>query len=151
MHYAFDISRNQTVLAQNAEQPLAVDLQFLSTEEWQYAIDTSTLTFHNNPPPSGQLPSPVFDAGLPPFTITVVACPIEWNLAGDTFVTSPPINPTCTGAPKNITLWPYGVREPNTVVSWSSNVFHAKATKLRIGEFPRLLSKGEHVDLAACV
>jgi len=118
LHYAFDISRNQTLLVQNTEQPLAVDLQFLPTEEWQYAIDVSTLTFHNNPPPSGQLPTPIFDAGLPPYTITVLACPIQWNLAGSNFVTSPPVDPTCTGGAKSVTLWPYG------------------ATKLRIGEFP---------------
>ncbi|KIJ69295.1 hypothetical protein HYDPIDRAFT_79675 [Hydnomerulius pinastri MD-312] len=118
LHYAFDISRNQTVLAQNSQQPLAVDLQFLPTEAWEYAIDTSTLTFHSNPPSSDDLPSPIFDYGLPPLTITATACPITWNLAGSNFVTSPPTNPTCIGAATNITLWPFG------------------ATKLRIGEFP---------------
>ncbi|EGO20580.1 hypothetical protein SERLADRAFT_441925 [Serpula lacrymans var. lacrymans S7.9] len=118
LHYAFDISRNQTILAQNAQQPLAVDLQYLATEAWQYAIDPSTLTFNSNPPSSGELPSPIFDAGLPPLTITVTACPVAWGLAGDTFADSPPVSPSCTGAPTNITLWPFG------------------ATKLRIGEFP---------------
>ncbi|KAH7928745.1 hypothetical protein BV22DRAFT_1126265 [Leucogyrophana mollusca] len=118
LHYAFDISRNQTVLTQNAQQPLAVDLQFLATEAWQYAIDPSTLTFHSNPPSSGTLPSPIFDSGLPPLTITATACLIEWGLAGSEFVDSPPENPECTGAPTEITLWPFG------------------ATKLRIGEFP---------------
>ncbi|KAH7921753.1 hypothetical protein BV22DRAFT_1038302 [Leucogyrophana mollusca] len=118
LHYAFDISRNQTVLAQNSQQPLAVDLQYLATDTWQYAIDTSSLKFNSNPPSSGTLPSPIFDAGLPPLTITAVACPIEWDLAGSNFAASPPESPTCTGSPTNITLWPFG------------------ATKLRIGEFP---------------
>ncbi|KIJ65204.1 hypothetical protein HYDPIDRAFT_88757 [Hydnomerulius pinastri MD-312] len=126
LHYAFDISRHVPQVyylriisrSHSLQQPLAVDLQFLSTDSWNYAIDPSTLTFHSNEPSSGQLPSPIFDAGLPPLTITATACLIEWNLAGQTFVDPPPQNPTCTGTQTNITLWPYG------------------ATKLRIGEFP---------------
>ncbi|TBU30569.1 hypothetical protein BD309DRAFT_951719 [Dichomitus squalens] len=118
LHYAFDISRSQKVLAQNAQQPLAVDLEFDTTETWQYAIDPSTLVFHGSTPSGGKLPSPVFDSGLPPFTITATACPIDWEVAGDTFAAAPPTNPTCTGAVKNITLWPFG------------------STKLRISEFP---------------
>lgn len=109
LHYAFDIPKNQTTLSTNAQQPLAVDLEYDSTSAWQYAIDTSTLVFNNNPPVSGSLPSPVYDTGLPPLTITVLACQIEWGLAGDTFPDSPPENATCTGPATNITLWPYGV------------------------------------------
>lgn len=93
----------------NAQQPLAVDLEFDATGTWQYAIDTSTLVFKNTPPASGSLPSPVYDTGLPPLSITVLACQIEWDLAGDTFADSPPANATCTGPATNITLWPYGV------------------------------------------
>ncbi|KAI0675672.1 hypothetical protein C8Q78DRAFT_988207 [Trametes maxima] len=118
LHYAFDIARSQKVLKRNAQQPLAVDLEFDATDAWQYAIDPSTLTFHGSTPSGGSLPSPVFDAGKPPFTITASACPIDWEVAGDTFAASPPTNPACTGAATNITLWPFG------------------ATKLRIGEFP---------------
>ncbi|KAH7910483.1 hypothetical protein BJ138DRAFT_100732 [Hygrophoropsis aurantiaca] len=118
LHYAFDISRNQTVLTQNSMQPLAVDLQFLATSSWQYAIDPSTLQFHSNPPASGALPSPIFDSGLPPLTITATACLIEWGMAGHEWADSPPENAACVGQPTEITLWPYG------------------ATKLRIGEFP---------------
>lgn len=110
LHYAYDISRTQTVLAQDAEQPMAVDLEFDATAPWQYAIDPDTLVFNDQPPASGQLPSPVFDSGLPPYTITAIACPIEWEVAGDTFASPPPVNPTCTGPLTNITLWPYGVR-----------------------------------------
>ncbi|OCH96340.1 hypothetical protein OBBRIDRAFT_854604 [Obba rivulosa] len=118
LHYAYDISRSQKLLAQNAEESQAVDLEFDATAPWQYAIDPVTLEFNAGTPSDGQLPSPVFDSGLPPFTITVAACPIDWAIAGDTFAASPPTDPECTGPAVNLTLWPYG------------------ATKLRIGEFP---------------
>ncbi|KAI0358002.1 hypothetical protein OH77DRAFT_1580683 [Trametes cingulata] len=118
LHYAYDIARSQKVLARNAQQPLAVDLEFDATAPWQYAIDPSSLTFHGGSPSGGKLPSPIFDSGLPPFTITATACPIDWSVAGDTFAAAPPVNPACTGPATNITLWPFG------------------ATKLRIGEFP---------------
>ncbi|OJT11217.1 hypothetical protein TRAPUB_12261 [Trametes pubescens] len=122
LHYAFDISRSQKVLARNAQQPLAVDLEFDATDAWQYAIDPATLTFHGASPKGGSLPSPVFDSGLPPFTITATACQVAWGVAGDTFAAAPPTNPACTGPATNITLWPFG------------------ATKLRIGEFPTFKS-----------
>ncbi|PSR82587.1 hypothetical protein PHLCEN_2v6020 [Hermanssonia centrifuga] len=124
LHYAFDIQRTQKVLAQNSQQPMAIDLEFDSATAWQYAIDSSTLRFNSETPASGQLPSPIFDSGLPPFTITATACPINWTVAGDTFAASPPTNPACTGAATNITLWPFG------------------ATKLRIGEFPTFNTTG---------
>lgn len=97
------------MLTANTEEPRAEDLEFDSTEAWQYAIDPSTLTFHGSTPESGTLPSPIFDSGLPPFTITATACPIDWEVAGDTFAAQPPTNPACTGPAKTITLWPYGV------------------------------------------
>ncbi|PIL24884.1 hypothetical protein GSI_12771 [Ganoderma sinense ZZ0214-1] len=118
LHYALDIQRSQKVLSQNANESLAVDLEFDATAPWEYAIDPCTLVFHANPPANGTIPSPIFDFGLSPYTITATACPITWGLAGDTFAMSPPENPACTGAPVNITLSPYG------------------ATKLRISEFP---------------
>lgn len=118
LHYAFDIKRSSRVLQQNAQQPMAVDLQFDATEPWQYAIDTSSLRFHYTPPAAGRLPSPVFDSGLPPTSISALACEIDWAVAGDTFASPPPTNPKCIGPAKNITLWPFG------------------STKLRIGEFP---------------
>lgn len=120
LHYAFDISRGQKVLAQNAQQPMAVDLEFDATETWQYAIDPSSLQFHNEPPSSGTLPSPVFDSGLPPMSITATACEIDWAIAGTTFASAPPSSPACTGPATTITLRPFG------------------STKLRIGEFPQL-------------
>ncbi|KAJ7577524.1 hypothetical protein C8J56DRAFT_970986 [Mycena floridula] len=118
LHYAFDIPRSSKVLARNAMQSLAVDLEFDATAAWQYAIDPSTLKFVSSPPASGVLPSPIFDAGLPPVSMTVKACPISWATAGTTFAASPPQNPACTGAQTTLTLRPYG------------------STKLRISEFP---------------
>ncbi|KAJ7291155.1 hypothetical protein C8J57DRAFT_1271530 [Mycena rebaudengoi] len=118
LHYAFDIPRKQKVLATNAQQNLAVDLQFDPTASWQYAIDPSTLKFSSSPPASGVLPSPIFDSGLTPLKITATACLINWPIAGVTFAAPPPTSPACTGAATTITLTPYG------------------ATKLRIGEFP---------------
>ncbi|OBZ73690.1 hypothetical protein A0H81_05963 [Grifola frondosa] len=118
LHYAFDISRSQKVLAQNAEETQAVDLEFDATEAWQYAIDPSTLKFNSAVPTGDKLPSPIFDSGLPPFTITATACPVNWTIAGDTFAAAPPTSPACVGPTTDITLWPFG------------------ATKLRIGEFP---------------
>ena len=109
LHYAFDIPRSQTVLTQNARQPLAVDLEFDATGAWQYVIDPTTLAFHAGAPEGGKLPSPVFDSALSPFTISVSACPIEWDVAGDTFAAAPLSSPACTGSPVNITLSPYGV------------------------------------------
>ncbi|CDO69653.1 hypothetical protein BN946_scf184851.g41 [Trametes cinnabarina] len=123
LHYAFDIARSEKVLQQNAQQPLAKDLEFDAATSWQLALgDPTTFVFNGGTPQGGKLPSPVFDSGLPPFTITAQACPIEWDVAGDTFAASPPENPTCSGPVKNITLWPFG------------------ATKLRIGEFPTFKS-----------
>ncbi|KAL0067433.1 hypothetical protein AAF712_005419 [Marasmius tenuissimus] len=118
LNYAFDIPRTQTVLKSNPQQPLAKDLQFKAAGSWQYAIDPSSLKFVNTPPSNGALPSPVFDSGKPPLSITATACLINWPTAGDTFAASPPTNPACTGAKTTITLRPYG------------------STKLRISEFP---------------
>jgi len=119
LHYAFDIARNQTVLARNAQQPLAVDLQFEATVPWQYAMDPASLQFHNTPPSGGKLPSPIFDSGLPPLSISATACPINWPTAGNTFAAAPPQSPvTCTGQNTTILFRPYG------------------STKLRIGEMP---------------
>nr|GAT61416.1 predicted protein [Mycena chlorophos] len=118
LHYAFDIPRQSKVLATDAEQPLATDLQFSATANWQYAIDPNTLVFSSTPPASGVLPSPIFDSGLTPLKITATACLIDWAIQAPTFAAVPPTSPTCTGAHTTITLTPYG------------------ATKLRIGEFP---------------
>ncbi|KAJ7032795.1 hypothetical protein C8F04DRAFT_1106569 [Mycena alexandri] len=120
LNYAFDIPRTEKQLSAHPLEPRAVDMEFLpaTADAWQLAIDPSTLAFTNTPPASGVLPSPIYDAGLPPFTLSVSACPIDWPVAGDMFATPPPENPACLGAFRNVTLWPFG------------------AAKLRIGQFP---------------
>jgi hypothetical protein len=121
LHYAFDIPRTQKVLTKNAQQALAVDLEFDASASWQYAIDPATLKFNAGTNPT-TLPSPIFDSGKPSLSISVTACPITWATAGSTFAASPPTSPACTGAATTIKLSPYG------------------ATKLRIGEFPTFKS-----------
>ncbi|KAJ7270086.1 hypothetical protein B0H12DRAFT_824168 [Mycena haematopus] len=118
LHFAFDIPRMERQISVHPLEPRAVDMEFTPQGAWQFAIDPSTLAFTNTPPPSGVLPSPIYDAGLPPFTLSVSACPIDWPIAGDMFAAQPPENPTCLGVFRNITLWPFG------------------AAKLRISEFP---------------
>lgn len=103
------VPRKQKVLATNAQQPLAQDLEFDATANWQYAIDPATLEFSSSPPASGTLPSPIFDSGLTPLKITATACLINWAIAAPTFAASPPTNPACTGPATSITLTPYGV------------------------------------------
>ncbi|KAF9256088.1 hypothetical protein L218DRAFT_1028235 [Marasmius fiardii PR-910] len=117
LHYAYDIPRVTKVLRTDDVQPLAKDLQFNAAEPWQYAIDPTTLKFMSTPDPV-ELPSPIFDSEKPPLWMTVDACLIDWSVAGDTFVSSPPELPACVGEKIKIRLWPFG------------------ATKLRIGEFP---------------
>ncbi|CAK5262542.1 unnamed protein product [Mycena citricolor] len=118
LNYAFDIPRRTTVLATNAQQSMAQDFEFDSTAAWQYAIDPNSLKFASKPPSSGVLPSPVFDSGLTPLSITATACVVSWGVAGATYAASPPTSPTCVGNKTTITLTPYG------------------STKLRISEFP---------------
>lgn len=101
------VPRSQKVLTRNSQQPLAVDLEFDATATWQYAIDPATLQFHTTSPTS--LPSPIFDSGKSPLSITVTACRIDWAIAGDTFAAPPPTNPACTGGNTTLTLTPLGV------------------------------------------
>lgn len=87
---------------------MAVDLEFEAIAPWQYAIDPATVKF-NAGITSPALASPIFDSGKPPMTISVSACPIVWPIAGNTFASSPPTNPNCTGPATTIKLTPYGV------------------------------------------
>lgn len=116
LHYAYDISyETSTLQTLYPAEPRASDLQFDATGPWNYAIDPSTLAFVST---GRSIPSPVYDAGMPPVYITVQACPIEWGEAGDTFAAPPPEGAACLGEAVELTLQPYG------------------ATKLRISEFP---------------
>jgi hypothetical protein len=107
LHYAYDIPRNTKVLGTNSQQPLSKELQFDPSAPWQYAIDPTTLKFNQQHPST--LPSPIFDFGKPPVSISVTACPIDWKLGGDTWAAPPPENPKCTGSNTTLTLTPYGV------------------------------------------
>ena len=89
-------------------EPRASDLQLDATGTWNYAIDPSTLKFVSEESAS-DLPSPIFDSNVPPVYITVQACPIEWETAGDTFAAPPPENPECIGDAVDLKLQPYGV------------------------------------------
>ncbi|KAK7062692.1 hypothetical protein VNI00_000180 [Paramarasmius palmivorus] len=103
------VIRTETVLKVDPRESRAVDLQYDAAEDWEYAIDPTQLTYQYNPPESGKLPSPIFESGRTPSTITA---------GGDTFAASPPEHPSCIGPNTVITLSPFGT------------------TKLRISEFP---------------
>lgn len=104
------VTFNKTVIKANTVEPRAADYELDATSAWAYAIDPSTAKYVYAPPAGGILPSPIFDEGLPPGSITVSACSIKWTLAGDTFVTVPPTKPKCIGGVETIVLNPYGVR-----------------------------------------
>ncbi|KAJ3784162.1 hypothetical protein GGU10DRAFT_377002 [Lentinula aff. detonsa] len=118
LNYAHDIPRSEKIIAQDPHESHAVDLQIEPTGAWEYAInaDIATMSFHNEAElvvethlTYSKLPSPIFDLGKPPVSINVNACLIEWPLAGDMFVTSPPENPKCVGEERMIKLTPFGV------------------------------------------
>ena len=140
------------MLKQNAQQPLAVDLEFDATESWAFALgDPTTFVFNAGVPEGGNLPSPIFDSGLPPFTITAPACPIDWAVAGDTFAASPPENPTCTGPVANITLWPFGVSRAHSfrlaVLGLTVLLLGHEVAYRRVPYFPIRLNQGDLVRL----
>ena len=90
------------------QQPNAKDYEFDATAIWNFAIDPSTATFSYNDG-SGDLPSPIFDSGKPPVSISVKACAVNWATTGNLVATNPPQSPSCTGAQTTITLTPFGV------------------------------------------
>ncbi|KAK0436044.1 uncharacterized protein EV420DRAFT_1623533 [Desarmillaria tabescens] len=118
LHYALNVTFNKTIIKANTIEPRASDYEFEATSPWAYAIDPSTAQYVYASPADGVLPSPIFDKGSPPGSITVSACSIEWGLAGATFVNVPPTKLRCIGSVETIVLKPYG------------------STKLRISEFP---------------
>lgn len=111
------VTFNTTKLTDNQYAP---DLQLDATSPWAYAIDPSTAEFITNTPDDNKLPSPIFDNGLPPVSILVSACRIDWATAGDAWVEVPPQNATCKGDTEKITLTPYGVSARNcSLIFWS--------------------------------
>ncbi|KAF1815284.1 hypothetical protein P152DRAFT_391965 [Eremomyces bilateralis CBS 781.70] len=63
--------------------PEAKDWSMTPSSPWAVAIDPSTLSVHNaGVPEDGSLPNPVWAPGVPPISITVKGCEIEWPLYG---------------------------------------------------------------------
>lgn len=114
--HIFKVPRNQKVLRRDSREPRAVDLEFDASGAWQFAIDPATLHFETTSPSS--LPSPIFDSGKSPLSMTVTACPIDWDIAGNTFAAPPPSNPACTGRNTTLTLTPLGVSNSCVLVQW---------------------------------
>lgn len=108
LHYALDISRSSKILAHAAGNSSVLDYEFDAISNWQYALNASSLVF-NPAQDNSTVPSPVYDTNGPPLSITGTACPIGWNLGGDTYAANPPVNATCTGGAVKLTLIPYGV------------------------------------------
>ncbi|KAF9029687.1 hypothetical protein BDZ89DRAFT_1065159 [Hymenopellis radicata] len=97
LNYAFDIERTETVIKTDPRETHAVDLQLDPVGAWQYAIDPSTAEYHyDSTSESKALPSPIWESGRPPVSISVLACLIDWPLAGDMFPADPPENPNAT-------------------------------------------------------
>ncbi|KAJ6628514.1 hypothetical protein B0H10DRAFT_2173316 [Mycena sp. CBHHK59/15] len=118
LFWSSDLFHSTTVLATNAQNANATDLEFVVDVGWAYAVDPTTLTFHANANPGKALPAPVFDSQQPPVTITATACPIDWTTKSGS-ADDPPSSPaTCTGNTFEFIYWPYG------------------STKLRLGELP---------------
>ncbi|EEB92640.1 hypothetical protein MPER_08820 [Moniliophthora perniciosa FA553] len=69
------VSRVEKVFKVDPRESHAIDLQYDAKEDWEYAIDPTTVTYHYKPSPSGKLPSPIFDFGLSPSIITVTGLP----------------------------------------------------------------------------
>jgi hypothetical protein len=75
--------------------------------EWNVAIDPSTLQFHAG---EGSLPSPTFDDGKLPMSVTAKGCLIDWPLFKDSVPADPPAknDRQCIGDTFEAVLRPYG-------------------------------------------
>jgi hypothetical protein len=89
--------------------PQSRDWQYHNTSPWNYAIDMSTLAYHEKSS-SATLPNPIFTAGAPPGYITAKACQIDWPMAFNGSVPGyPPTGDAkkCTGKTVQVKLVPY--------------------------------------------
>lgn len=96
---------------QAGSETRATEFEFDATSEWRYAIDPSTAKFTPGDAPS-ELPSPLWESGKSPFTLSIEGCVIDWDTAGDTFASVPPQSPVqCADGQERTTLSlaPYGV------------------------------------------
>lgn len=92
--------------------PQSHDWSYHNTSAWNYAIDPSTLAYHNSDDASmaTQLTNPLFGPGGPPGYMTAQACEIHWPMAFDGSVPGyPPTGDAkkCMGGSMEVKLVPY--------------------------------------------
>ena len=98
---------NQTDVPAGSTPSPVHDHVLLNDTQWNVAIDPSTLVYN---PGSGPLPSPTFQDGKLPMSVSAKACLIDWPLFKGA-VPDSPIPKTerkCLGDTFEITLRPYG-------------------------------------------
>lgn len=111
--YSLDIKFSTTVLATYALS--SQDLQLNPVSAWQYAIDTSSLSYNGD---ATSLAQYVWSETGSPVSISASVCPISWNVVTNAADTPPTSPASCTGNSQIVKLLPYG------------------AAKLRITEMP---------------
>ena len=75
---------------------------------WNIAIDPSTISYQvNSSAGSDPLPNPIWTSGGPPGFMTFRGCEIAWPIEKGV-PTNPPQDRTCTAAPAEYTMIPYG-------------------------------------------
>ena len=98
---------NQTAYPAGSYPSEAKDYVFTNTTEWNVAIDPATVTYDAG---RGSLPSPVFEDGALPMSMTAKGCLIDWPM----FFGAVPGSPIpkkdrkCLGNSFDVTLRPYG-------------------------------------------
>lgn len=98
---------NQTAYAEGTYPSESMDYTYMNATEWNVAIDTSTISYDAG---SGDLPSPVFEDGALPMSMSAKGCLIDWPLFLGAVPGSPiPKNDRkCLGDSFDVTLRPYG-------------------------------------------
>ena len=92
--------------------PQSKDWKYHNTSAWNYAIDTTTLAYHDSDPISSStaLANPLFAPGAPPGYMTAQACKIDWAMAFHGSVPGyPPTGEAkiCLGESVEVRLVPY--------------------------------------------
>ncbi|TKA55095.1 hypothetical protein B0A55_12718, partial [Friedmanniomyces simplex] len=91
--------------------PQSMDWEYHNTSAWSYAIDPSTLGYHepNDTSSYYTLANPIFAPGAPPGYITARACEIDWPLFLGSVPGYPPTGDAkkCLGDVKEVKLVPY--------------------------------------------
>lgn len=127
--YAAHIAHNETVttprsgsgeeaLPEDQYDARAYDVSYSPVEDWQYAVDPSTVVVKHDRDQNAELPNPVWVSDGPPTSLEVDAYLIDWPVANGT-AAPPPVNPVVDKSQKvTLKLIPYG------------------AAKLHIAQFP---------------